>query len=372
MHGGTLNADEREEEKGKKKAKVGESAAFPFTCPSSPASLTSPSSAPPPQPPSLPFPCLSSLLLPFPYPSPAFFPSLSSVFLPSPPSPLSSPPSPPFLPSLPTSLSAVLPSPPSLFPPPPPSGPEADFAELLSYACLVLQVRLGVELWEVGEPLGRAAGDPGGEGVGGALSPPGDSQGGPGGPGTTRSDSSRSDTSSSGASSSCCSSSGGPRRPCLHAALSDPGYESAHLPDDDRDDPEHSRRQQLCHSGGGMSLRERCEGRDGSPLHQGLTRSRSFGGLLSHRRPCHRPGTCAASCRSRRTSRCPSRRGRNARRRSARAWPPAFGSACPSPGRTSTPSGRHSRIRSCSRCLIKASTSPHPHSPRNDIVEMRN
>ncbi|XP_069997084.1 rho family-interacting cell polarization regulator 2 isoform X2 [Penaeus vannamei] len=146
------------------------------------------------------------------------------------------------------------------------------------------EVRLGVELWEVGEPLGRAAGDPGGEGVGGALSPPGDSQGGPGGPGTTRSDSSRSDTSSSGASSSCCSSSGGPRRPCLHAALSDPGYESAHLPDDDRDDPEHSRRQQLCHSGGGMSLRERCEGRDGSPLHQGLTRSRSFGGLLSHRR----------------------------------------------------------------------------------------
>lgn len=136
----------------------------------------------------------------------------------------------------------------------------------------------------MGEPLGRAAGDPGGEGVGGALSPPGDSQGGPGGPGTTRSDSSRSDTSSSGASSSCCSSSGGPRRPCLHAALSDPGYESAHLPDDDRDDPEHSRRQQLCHSGGGMSLRERCEGRDGSPLHQGLTRSRSFGGLLSHRR----------------------------------------------------------------------------------------
>lgn len=116
------------------------------------------------------------------------------------------------------------------------------------------------------------------------MSPPGDSQGGPGGPGTTRSDSSRSDTSSSGASSSCCSSSGGPRRPCLHAALSDPGYESAHLPDDDRDDPEHSRRQQLCHSGGGMSLRERCEGRDGSPLHQGLTRSRSFGGLLSHRR----------------------------------------------------------------------------------------
>ncbi|XP_066971369.1 rho family-interacting cell polarization regulator 2-like isoform X7 [Macrobrachium rosenbergii] len=34
-----------------------------------------------------------------------------------------------------------------------------------------------------------------------------------------------------------------------------------------------------------MSLRERSEGREGSPIHQGLTRSRSFGGLLTHRRP---------------------------------------------------------------------------------------
>ncbi|XP_069173632.1 rho family-interacting cell polarization regulator 2 isoform X4 [Procambarus clarkii] len=144
------------------------------------------------------------------------------------------------------------------------------------------QVRLGVELWEVGEPLAGEEGDHSGvEGVGGSLNPPGQSQGGAGVPGTTRSNSSRSDTSSSGASSSCCSSSGAPRRPCLHAALSDPGYESAHLPDDDREDPD---QQQHCHSGGGMSLRERCEGREGSPLHQGLTRSRSFGGLLTHRR----------------------------------------------------------------------------------------
>ncbi|XP_071514839.1 rho family-interacting cell polarization regulator 2-like isoform X4 [Panulirus ornatus] len=143
-------------------------------------------------------------------------------------------------------------------------------------------VRLGVELWEVGEPLAVGEADhSGSEGVGGSLNPPGPSQGGAGVPGTTRSDSSRSDTSSSGASSSCCSSSGAPRRPCLHAALSDPGYESAHLPDDDREDPD---QHQHCHSGGDMSLRERCEERDGSPLHQGLTRSRSFGGLLTHRR----------------------------------------------------------------------------------------
>ncbi|KAG7172292.1 Rho family-interacting cell polarization regulator 2-like, partial [Homarus americanus] len=164
------------------------------------------------------------------------------------------------------------------------------------------RVRLGVELWEVGEPL--AAGDVDHSvvvegGVGGSLNPPGPSQGGAGVPGTTRSNSSRSDTSSSGASSSCCSSSDAPHRPCLHAALSDPGYESAHLPDDEREDPDHHHQQQqqegeeqegeeeeeeLCHTGGVMSLRERCEGRDGSPLHQGLTRSRSFGGLLTHRR----------------------------------------------------------------------------------------
>nr|XP_053628182.1 rho family-interacting cell polarization regulator 1-like isoform X1 [Cherax quadricarinatus] len=147
---------------------------------------------------------------------------------------------------------------------------------------MLCNVQLGVELWEVGEPLAGGEADHSGvEGVGGSLNPPGQSQGGAGVPGTTRSNSSRSDTSSSGASSSCCSSSGAPRRPCLHAALSDPGYESAHLPDDDREDLD---QQQHCHSGGGMSLRERCEGREGSPIHQGLTRSRSFGGLLTHRR----------------------------------------------------------------------------------------
>lgn len=190
------------------------------------------------------------------------------------------------------------------------------------------QVRLGVELWEVGEPLVGGEADHSGvdvEGVGGSLNPPGTSQGGAGVPGTTRSDSSRSDTSSSGASSSCCSSSGAaPRRPCLHAALSDPGYESAHLPDDEREDPDHHHHhhhhlhphhhqqehhhsdndnshnsnsnsshhhQQHCHTGGGMSLRERSEGREGSPIHQGLTRSRSFGGLLTHRRPVSGAGS---------------------------------------------------------------------------------
>ncbi|KAK3874651.1 hypothetical protein Pcinc_020431 [Petrolisthes cinctipes] len=142
---------------------------------------------------------------------------------------------------------------------------------------LYQNVRLGVELWEVGEPLGvnTAEGDgSGNEGVGGSLSSPGPPQGTEGVPG----DSSSSDTSSSGTSSSCCSSSGVRQRPCLHTVLSDPGYESAHLPDDDID------HQCLSNGGGGMSLRERCEAREGSPLHQGLTRSRSFGGLLTHRR----------------------------------------------------------------------------------------
>ncbi|XP_045113382.1 rho family-interacting cell polarization regulator 2-like isoform X3 [Portunus trituberculatus] len=148
------------------------------------------------------------------------------------------------------------------------------------------QVRLGVELWEVGEPLAPGEADPGGgEGVGGGLNPPGPSQGGTGVPGTTRSNSSRSDTSSSEASSSSSgSSSGALRRPCLLTALSDPGYESAHPPDDEREDAERRRRRECCQGGEDMSLRERCEGREGSPLHQGLTRSRSFGGLLTHRR----------------------------------------------------------------------------------------
>ncbi|XP_050722847.1 rho family-interacting cell polarization regulator 2-like isoform X5 [Eriocheir sinensis] len=150
----------------------------------------------------------------------------------------------------------------------------------------LLQARLGVELWEVGEPLTPGEADPGGgEGVGGGLNPPGPSQGGTGVPGTTRSDSSSgNESSASEASSSFGSSSGAPRRPCYFTALSDPGYESAHPPDDEREEAERRLRQEQCQGGEDMSLRERCEGREGSPLHQGLTRSRSFGGLLTHRR----------------------------------------------------------------------------------------
>lgn len=151
---------------------------------------------------------------------------------------------------------------------------------------MLLQARLGVELWEVGEPLTPGEADPGGgEGVGGGLNPPGPSQGGTGVPGTTRSDSSSgNESTSSEASSSFGSSSGALRRPCLLTALSDPGYESAHPPDDEREEEKRRLRRETCSGGEDMSLRERCEGREGSPLHQGLTRSRSFGGLLTHRR----------------------------------------------------------------------------------------
>ncbi|CAL4065662.1 unnamed protein product [Meganyctiphanes norvegica] len=179
------------------------------------------------------------------------------------------------------------------------------------------QVRVGVELWEIGTPLSTTSHDDS------TLLTASSSTPSTGSPrrltqGTTRSsDSSRSDTSSSGASSSCCSSSGGtvPRRPCLHAALSDPGYESAHPPDEDHLYHPHHRHHhhhnheghchllpeeeedaQLSQSVCGMSLRERTssDGRESSLGQSGLTRSRSFGGLLTHRRShsgSHAPGT---------------------------------------------------------------------------------
>lgn len=182
----------------------------------------------------------------------------------------------------------------------------------------IMHVRVGVELWEIGTTLSTTSHD---DSTLLTTTSSSSSTGSPRRPtqGTTRSsDSSRSDTSSSGASSSCCSSSGGtvPRRPCLHAALSDPGYESAHPPDEDHPYPHHHSHHhhleghchllpeeeedaQLTQSVCGMSLRERAvsDGRDSSLGQSGLTRSRSFGGLLTHRRShsgSHPPGTPVA------------------------------------------------------------------------------
>ncbi|XP_076050290.1 rho family-interacting cell polarization regulator 2-like isoform X2 [Oratosquilla oratoria] len=218
------------------------------------------------------------------------------------------------------------------------------------------QARAGVELWEVGEPLGFAsccAGvslpQPSGEGGPGTVRPPSTgssphSQRPPVSPAaaTTSSSSSSSTTCSnfSSSSSSSCSSSAsagesavdpattaapsGLDHPCLHGTLSDPGYESAHLADEEElvhhlcrlhhhDNPYALHIPSSISSGeatvtpegseSAMSLRERSglssSHRDAaaSPLHQGLTRSRSFGGLLSHRRS-HSQASSNISCSS--------------------------------------------------------------------------